>query len=254
VFEVVLESSLKNCVNHFESFVPLEKMLTDLIVTIGGDGTILRTCLRIPKSDTPLLTIDMGVRGFLTEVSPNMSLEAVKKYLEGAYFIENYGKIASYVGKTRLPDALNEVFLTSRRLAKLLHLRILKGDVEVAKCRADGVIIATQVGSTGYSFSSGGPILDPNLGAFVLTPVCPLTFFQPIVFPLNSFIQLQFLKPKGATIVVDGDFQREIKEKSQSIFIKNSEYQSSFIRFENNFYKRLRARMLFSREEAYENE
>jgi NAD+ kinase len=137
-------------------------------------------------------------------------------------------------------------------LAKLLHLRIHKDKAVVAECRADGVIIATQVGSTAYSFSSGGPILDPGLDAFVLTPVCPITVLRPFVFSSGSTVTLEMLKPKVATVVIDGDFQRGIDENEPSIMIRKSEYESSFIRFEGDFYQRLKARLLFSREEDNE--
>jgi len=249
-FSVLLEPSLAELMNRHNSSSPLEKMRANLIVTIGGDGTILRTCLRIPKPEPPILAIDMGVRGFLTEVTPERALEAVEKYLKGDYIIERCSKIASFIGDVRLPDALNEVFVTSRHLAKLLHVRIRKDGEIVTDCRADGVIIASQVGSTGYAFSAGGPIIDLDLDAFVLTPVCPITFIRPIVFSSSSEVTLELLKPKAAMVVIDGDYQREIDEKAPLITIKKSEYESSFIRFEDNFYHRLKARLLFSREES----
>jgi len=253
-FKVLLEPVLAEHINWTEEVTPLEKMRTDLIVTVGGDGTILRTCLRIPKPEPPILAVDMGVRGFLTEVPPENALEAIEKYLEESYYIERYSKLASFVGETRLPDALNEVFVTSRYLAKLLHVRIWKDNLAVAECRADGVIVASQVGSTGYSFSANGPILDPDLDAFVLTPVCPITFLRPIVFSSSSHVTVELLKPKAANVVIDGDFQREIDGKESSILIKKSEHESSFIRFKGGFYQRLKARLIFSREEGYENE
>jgi len=253
-FKVLLEPSLAEQANRADNLAALEDMRTDLIVTVGGDGTILRTCLRIPKPEPPILAVDMGVRGFLTEVPPERALEAVDKYLAESFSVERYGKLASFVGKVRLPDALNEVFITSRHLAKLLHVRICKDGLAVTDCRADGVIVASQVGSTGYAFSAGGPILDPGLDAFVLTPVCPATFLKPIVFSSGSQVAVELLKPKAATVVIDGDFQMEIGEEEPSILVRKSEFVSSFVRFEGNFYQRLKARLLFSREEGYENE
>jgi len=248
-FNVLLEPDLAKFLNKHCNSTPLNKMRADLIVTIGGDGTILRTCLRISKPEPPILAIDMGVRGFLTEVTPERALEAVERYLKGDYTVERCSKIASFIGDERLPDALNEVFVTSRHLAKLLHVRVKKDGEVVMDCRADGVIMASQVGSTGYAFSAGGPIIDLDLDAFVLTPVCPITFIRPIVFSSSSEVTLELLKPKTAMVVIDGDYQREIGEKIPFITIKKSEYKSSFIRFEGSFYHRLKARLLFSREE-----
>jgi NAD+ kinase len=253
-FNILLEPNLAKRLKWAEGSTILENMKTDLIVTIGGDGTILRTCLRIPKPEPPILAIDMGVRAFLTEITPERAFEAMDKYLKGAYTIERYSKLASFIGDARLPDALNEVFVTSRYLAKLLHVNIWKDNKPVADCRADGVIVSSQVGSTGYAFSAGGPILDPELDAFVLTPVCPITFMRPIVFSSGSQVTVELLRPRVARVVIDGDYQKSMGEKAHSILIRKSEYESSFIRFESHFYQRLKARLLFSKEEDYENE
>jgi len=249
-FNVLFESNLAEQIDRNELAKPLEEMNVDLIVTIGGDGTILRTCIRIPKPEPPIMAIDMGARGFLTEIPPDEALEAVNRYLNGSYHVESYSKIASFIGGFRLPDALNEIFITSRHLAKLLHVKIWKDNVEVMDCRADGVIIASQVGSTAYSFSSGGPILDPQVDALVLTPVCPVSLIRPIVFPAGSRITVELLKPKTAVVVVDGDYQKSIGGGESKVTALISEHKSRFIRFKPNFYSRLKSRLLFSREEG----
>ncbi|MEM2145392.1 MAG: hypothetical protein QW279_08520 [Candidatus Jordarchaeaceae archaeon] len=129
-----------------------------------------------------------------------------------------------------------------------------KNNIPIADCRADGVIISSQVGSTGYALSAGGPILDPELNAFVLSPVCPITFMRPIVFSTNSQVAVELLDPKIAKVVIDGDYQKPIGKKNRLVLIKISEHKSSFIRFEGHFYQRLKTRLLFSKEEEYENE
>jgi NAD+ kinase len=246
-----LEPRLAKHLNRVTAALSLEKMKTDLIITIGGDGTILRTCLTIPKPEPPILSINMGVRAFLAEVSPKESLVALDNCLEGRFSLERYMKLASFVGETRLPDALNEVFITSPAPAKILYSKIWKDGVLVAECRADGIVIASQVGSTGYSLSGGGPVLDPELEAFVLTPICPLTAFHPIVFSTKSTINIELLKPKKAIIVLDGHLQKETEPKKNRITIAKSEYQTSFIRFKEDFYHRLKGRLLFPRGERH---
>jgi len=249
-FKVFFELELAEKIGRYDLAKSLREMNVDLIVTIGGDGTILKTCLNIPKPEPPILAIDMGARGFLAEVPPDRALEAIKKYLEGAYYIESYSKVASFIGDFRLPDALNEVFITSRHLAKILHVKIWKDNVEVMDCRADGVIISSQVGSTAYSFSSGGPILDPEVNALILTPVCPVNLIRPIVFSPSSCIKIKLIKPKTATVVIDGNYRRDIGNGEVEVTARISEYKSTFIRFEPNFYKRLKNRLIFSREEG----
>ena len=249
-YDVLLEPALAEIMHKPELSLQLDRMRVDVIVTIGGDGTILRTCLQIPKPEPPILAVDMGVRGFLTEVPPERAIEAVEKYLRGEYTIERCSKIASYIGDERLPDALNEVFVTSRHLAKILHVKVSMNDESVMSCRADGVIIASQVGSTGYALSAGGPIIDPGLEAFVLTPVCPITSIHPIVFPSSSTIKIEIVRPRTAVVVIDGQYQKMISEDEPSLTIRKSEHKSSFIRFDGSFYQRLKARLLFSREES----
>jgi len=109
-FNVLMEHNLAELLNRHSSSTPLEKMKVDLIVTIGGDGTILRTCLRIPKPEPPILAVDMGVRGFLTEVTPEKSLEAIEKYLKGTYsrraergfrYISTFSKASAHENKER---------------------------------------------------------------------------------------------------------------------------------------------------------
>ena len=246
---VFLEPKLAKQLNKTKTALSVEKMKTDLIITVGGDGTILRTCVSIPKPEPPILAINMGVRGFLAEVTPKEGLMAIDKCLEGRFTLEYYAKLASFIGKTRLPDALNEVLITSSVPAKLLYAKIWKDGVAVAECRSDGMVIASQVGSTGYSLSAGGPVLDPETDAFVLTPICPLTVFHPIVFSAKSTVSIELLKPKEAFVVVDGHFQRETRPEDNRVTVTKSEYKSSFVRFREDFYHRLKGRLLFSQGE-----
>ncbi len=247
---VFLEQKLAKRIKRSEIAVPLEKMKVDLIITVGGDGTILRTCLHIPKPEPPILAINMGVRGFLAEVPHEKGIGPVEKCLQGKFVLERCMKLSASIGRKRLPDALNEVFITSHAPAKLLYTKIWKDDIAVAECRADGIVVASQVGSTGYSLSGGGPVLDPEIDAFVLTPICPLTVFHPIVFSANSTLDIELLKPKRAVVVLDGHYTDEVITEHPRISVSKSEHESSFIRFRRNFYRRLKGRLLFSRDES----
>jgi len=240
--KVFLEPELAEHTKKPDLAMSLKEMKVDLIVTIGGDGTILRTCLLIPKPEPPILAVNMGVRGFLTEVQPRDGVEAVDQCLEGRFVLERCRKLASFAGETRLPDALNEVFITSRALAKILYTKIRKGEELVAECRSDGIVVASQAGATGYSLSGGGPILDPELEAFVLTPILPLSPFHPIVFPAESTVSIELLKPKSAAVVIDGHHRTEIGPRKPRITVTKSEYESSFVRLKGDFYRRLRKR------------
>jgi NAD+ kinase len=221
-------------------------MKTDLVIVIGGDGTVLRTCLKLPKPEPPILAVNMGVRGFLTEVAPQDALKAIDQTLKGNYKTDRVIKLASQLGKTKLPDALNEVSITSLAPAKLLRMSIWKNSELVGDCQSDGAVIASQTGSTGYSLSAGGPVIDPNVQAFVFTPIAPLTVFHPIVFSANSTIHIELQRPKKAIIVIDGHYQTETTPQLSRITITKSKYESTFIRFTGDFYHRLKGRLLFS--------
>lgn len=243
--KVYVEDTLAEKTGMKEEAIPLESMKTDFIITIGGDGTILRACISIPKPEPPILAINMGVRGFLTEVEPAQAFTAVDKYLKGEFKIEKCMKLSITADSIKFPDALNEVVISADEPAKLLYTRILKDKEPIINCQADGLMVSTQTGSTGYSLSAGGPVLDLGLNAFVLTPICPLSVFHPIVFPAESNLTIAVDKPKRMHVLIDGHYRQLIKSKLPSLTVTRSKYETSFIRFRENFYHRLRSRLLF---------
>lgn len=242
--EVYVENTLAKMVQTGE-MIPLERMKTDLIITIGGDGTILRTCVSIPKPEPPILAINMGIRGFLTEVEPKRAFTAVDKWLNGDYGIEKCMKLTTRADGSKFPDALNEVLITHDEPAKLLYTRILKDNKPILTCQADSLLISTQTGSTGYSLSAGGPVLDPSVDAFVLTPICPLTDFRSVIFPGNSSLTVEVLRPNKMLVLIDGQFNRLISSELPTVTVTRSKNETRFIRFTDNFYDRLRSRLLF---------
>ena len=242
--KVYIEDTLTDKISTKEEFIPLSKMKTDFIITIGGDGTILRTCLNVPKSEPPLLTINMGVRGFLTEVEPKNACDAVERILKGEYKIEKCAKLAVTIGKEPMPDALNDVVISACEPSKILYTQICKNGKPILKCQADGLIVATQTGSTGYSLSAGGPVLDQEVDAFVLTPICSLTVFHSLVFPADSTVSFNVERPKEMLVLIDGNY-RKLVSAEDMLKVTRSKNLTSFIRFETDFYDRLKNRLLF---------
>ena len=241
---VFIEDTLADKVSTYEKFIPLSEMKTDFIITIGGDGTILRTCLASTEPEPPILTINMGVRGFLTEVEPKNAYEAVDRILKGKFKIEKCTKLAITVGKEPMPDALNDVVISACEPSKILYTQICKDGKPILKSQADGLIVATQTGSTGYSLSAGGPVLDQEVEAFVLTPICSLTVFRSLVFPSASTLAFKVERPKEMLVLVDGNY-RKLVSADETIKVTRSKNVTSFIRFEPNFYDRIRSRLLF---------
>jgi len=243
--EVYVENTLAGKIRAKWKTLPLKSMRTDFIVTIGGDGTILRACLSLPKPEPPILAVNVGIRGFLTEVEPNLAFDAVDKCLKGEHRIEKCMKLAVNADNIELPDALNEVVVTHDEPAKLLYMRVLRTGEPILNCQADSLLISTQTGSTGYSLSAGGPVLDPDVDAFVLTPICPLTDFRPIVFPADSRVTVEVHKPKRMLVLIDGQHTQIIDSRLPSLTVTRSKNETSFIRFREDFYHRLKSRLLF---------
>ncbi len=242
--KVYIEDTLAGKVTTQEQMVPLSKMKADFLITIGGDGTILRTCIALPKPEPPILAVNMGVRGFLTEVEPKNVFEAVEKIFKGEFKIEKCAKLAVSAGGEQMPDALNDVVISAGEPSKILYSQICKNGKPILKCQADGLIVATQTGSTGYSLSAGGPILDPAVDGFVITPICSLTVFRSLVFPADCTITLNVIRPKETLVLIDGKNYRKVVNEP-TLTITMSKNVTSFIRFENDFYDRLRNRLLF---------
>ncbi len=243
--EVYIEETMAKKVNAPVKTVQLKNMKTDFIITIGGDGTILRTCLAVPEPEPPILAINMGVRGFLTEVEPKEAYTAVNRTLKGEFKIEKCAKLATSADGEAMPDALNDVVISAGEPLKILYTQICKDDEPILKCQADGLIVSTQTGSTGYSLSAGGPVLDPEVETFVLTPICSLTVFRSIVFSANSKVTIEAIRPREVLVFIDGNYRKVVASKNPTLTITSSKNTTSLIRFKDDFYHRLRSRLLF---------
>jgi NAD+ kinase len=243
--EVYIEDTIAENVGAPAKAIPLKKMKPDFVITIGGDGTILRTCLAVPEPEPPILAINMGVRGFLTEVEPKDARSAVDRTLKGEFKIEKCAKLAVSADGEAMPDALNDVVISAGEPSKILYTQICKDNEPILKCQADGLIVSTQTGSTGYSLSAGGPVLDPEVETFVLTPICSLTVFRSIVFSANSKVTIEAIRPKEVLVLIDGNYRKVVTSKNPTLTITRSKNVASLIRFKDDFYHRLRSRLLF---------
>jgi NAD+ kinase len=235
---ILEEDSAKNLA--LKNSNPLSKMEVDLIITIGGDGTVLKTCMNIPKPETPILAINMGRRGILTEVGLDEAYKAINKCMDGEYSIEKHDKLSIMLENKKIVDGLNEVLMASIMPWKMIDFEVTFDEDLLLKSRADALIVSTSTGSTAHALSAGGPIIHASLDAFVLIFLCPLEHINPIVFPNNCIVEVTSKNPKLKTfIVVDGQYQRWIDPK-QKLTIKKSDNEAVFIRLEKTFtYKNL---------------
>ncbi|MDA0679652.1 MAG: NAD(+) kinase [Proteobacteria bacterium] len=183
----------------------------DLIIAVGGDGTMLHAASMTGGIDVPLLGVNHGRLGFLTDVSPDQMLESLDQILGGNYTRESRLRLVSTLelsnGSQISALALNDIVLQRRDTGRMLDFETRIADRYVNTYMGDGLIVATPTGSTAYALSCGGPIIDPQLDAIVVVPICPHTLsVRPIVIPANQAIEVTLLErhDTSAEISVDG--------------------------------------------------
>jgi NAD+ kinase len=217
----------------------------DFVITVGGDGTILRAAMEMKTPNTPLFGVNMGRRGFLSEVPPEGFEDAIQLVLNGNYNIEENIKVKSWgLGMNEMfPDALNEVLIASSLPSKMLLLRLSVDDELITDIQADGVIISSPAGSTAYNMSAGGSIISPDMDALSLTVICPYSYFRSLVIPSSSVVKVELLKPRtDAIAIIDGRSYNALKPRS-IVEATVSENTTRFIRFKP-FYSRIQRRLM----------
>ena len=218
--------------------VPLDKIDVDIIITLGGDGTIL---LALQRARGKILGVNMGVLGFLSEIEPNNIWSAIENIENGNYVIDKRMKIAVYYEDKRLYDCVNEVVIHTSEIAKLRNYSIYFNGELMDKIRADGVIISTPTGSTSYALSAGGPVVHPNIDGFVVVPIAPFQYtIRTAVLPVGT-IEVETHGQRNNLLVLDGQQYVEIGPDSK-IKIKKSESAAEFIRFNASFFERIKYR------------
>lgn len=221
----------------------LEEMEADLIVLLGGDGTVLKTVAKTSGREIPLLGINFGTMGFLVEIQPKDWREALERVLRGDYSVEEKRKLVVRLDGKEVGEALNEAVVISSMPVRMLHLQVAVDGEMVQDLRADGVIVSTPTGSTAYSYSAGGPIMDPRVAGLVLTSICPFEHgIRPIIVPSSSEVKVRLLRSKGeATVVVDGEYKGKVVPGGEVTFTYSSR-NALFVKLRKDFYGRIRER------------
>ena len=183
----------------------------DLIVVLGGDGTLLGIARLLGERETPILGINLGGLGFLTEVTVEEARATLGRVVAGDYEVDRRIALAAVVesetgGPTAHFRALNDVVIVKRELGRMLDLHVIADHKPFCSYRADGLIFATPTGSTAYALSAGGPIVFPNLRVFVLAPICPHTLSnRPVVLPDSFELEVRVKSDDhGAMLTCDG--------------------------------------------------
>jgi NAD+ kinase len=183
----------------------------DLVVAVGGDGTLLHAARHVAGRDVPLLGVNRGRLGFLTDISPEHMLQAIDAILAGDYLAEHRSMLAAQLAGRPEEHALfavNDVVLQKGDTGRMLDFTTVVDGVYVNTHRGDGLIVATPTGSTAYALSCGGPIIQPNVNALVMVPICPHTLSdRPLVLPSTSTVRVSLESDTHgpAHVVCDGE-------------------------------------------------
>jgi len=217
---------------------------SDLIICVGGDGTVLRLAQSIVHESIPIFGIRMGRLGFLTESTSKEVNEKINAILSGDFYIEERKLVkAEYDKKTFY--ALNDFVIGRKNLGKTSSIGVWINEMPIAEYRSDAVIVASATGSTGYTLSIGGPVLMPSSESIIIMPLAPhLTPSNPIILPSGDQVILQVLRDTDAIMIIDGIHELKIAKEKQ-INISISQSSMFFLRIKNsyNFLNRVADRL-----------
>ncbi len=230
----------------------------DLVITIGGDGTILRVNRAIAPLGIPLVGVNMGRLGFMTELTVPGVMDELPRYLDGDMRVSEHSMLMASSFR-RDPEggppvergpyhALNDVVLTRGQVSRVVTVRAAVDGADVSTFRADGVILATATGSTGYSFAAGGPIVDPLSDDVILTPLAShVGLTATLVLRPTSSVDFHLEGSQGGILSVDG-FENHPIEPGDWVRITRSPYRARFLRAHehNYFWATLTQRLGFS--------
>ena len=219
----------------------------DLLIVLGGDGTILSALDYALPNDIPILGVNLGRMGFLTEVDPSNLREDIVSVLEGRYTVDSRMTMTIQGQDKYDCFALNEIVVTrSTAAVHVLSLEIEVNGIVVDRISGDGLIVASATGSTAYSLSAGGPIIRPGLDCFVITPICPHTMnARPVVVSSDDMITVRVLDDRGgAHAVLDGREKLDIRTDCPAITVCRSGLKARFIRLhDRNYFSLLRNKL-----------
>ncbi|MBQ8140819.1 MAG: NAD(+)/NADH kinase [Clostridia bacterium] len=221
----------------------------DMAIVLGGDGFMLETARRTAPLGVPILGINLGRVGYMTELELD-ELDLIDKVFAGEYTIDDRAMLSVEIitnkGQSKNASfALNEAVVANGSTARIVDLQLSDNGVIVSDFRADGLVIATPTGSTAYSLSAGGPIVDPKLSCFCVTPICPHSLLtRPLVFPDTARLEVKnvCLREKVLHLTLDGRVTYDLYYGDTAVITK-SELTTKLIRVkERSFYSKIRTK------------
>jgi NAD+ kinase len=219
----------------------------EFIISLGGDGTLLDTITLIRNKPIAIMGINFGRLGFLASIGRNELQAAVKSIAQRTYVVDK--RVLVHVDASiplfgNVPYALNEFSIHKRDVASMIKIHTYINGEFLNTYWADGLIVSTPTGSTGYSLSCGGPVVFPDSGSFVITPVAPHNLnVRPIIVPDNAIISFE-IESRAEEIICALDSRREIVAREVQLAVKKEEFEISLVRLsENNFLQTMRNKL-----------
>ncbi len=211
----------------------------DFLVALGGDGTLISLARRAYQYDKPILGINAGNLGFLTDINPENIEEFLDKFLKGEYRIDERMVMEIEHNQKKL-YAFNDIVISKEIIASMISIKVDTNESFLNTYRGDGLIISTPTGSTAYNLSAGGPVVYPLTEGFILTPICPHSLTQrPLILPSN--FELKIETKDFAKLIIDG---QEIYNIKSPILVKKAKKPTKLIhRLERNYFEVLREKL-----------
>ncbi len=235
---------------QFSNIENLQESL-DLAISIGGDGTLLGISRELAPHGIPVCGVNLGTLGFLTDIEINELEERLGNIISGQYVIEHRLMLAAYIKqqgmRKLLGYALNDVVVKANNL-NMVGLELKLNSYKIADYRADGLIVASPTGSTAYSLSAGGPIVNPEAQVILLTPICPHTFYvRPIVINGTEEVLIRIKDTLHENfLTLDGAVNYSVKAEDV-IYIKKAPFSAQIVRFtDRNYYQVLVKKLLIN--------
>ena len=218
----------------------------DVLVSMGGDGTLIHSASAVGDRNTKLLGVNVGSLGFLTLITPQSMIPCLDRIIKGDYSVEERMALTVKIDRTgETFQALNEAVVDNGAISRMIDIRLQVNGEDIVNYRCDGLIIATPTGSTAYSLASGGPILHPTMQAIIASPISAFSLTtRPMIFRADDALVLKVRSQhKVASLTVDGQVMRELSD-GDIVSIKRADFAYQFISFEeNSFYRVCRSKL-----------